>query len=261
MPDPSIADILRRLADQTPPSVPLDRRPAVMRQPTIPETVNDLLLQFYQAAAEHPIGRISDALGLSDVQGMAHPIPGPSMLLSQIGGKTGRGIRSAENLARARAMGFHANMPLYHGTASDIRAFDLATGGRTSASSVGPMGVSTTGNPELAAEFADRAARSGNGQNILPLLHRANRPAQIDLTGQETNHQIAATVAQAWEDGYDAVLIRNYTSPRGTIGQVVIVKDPAQLRSRFAAFDPSKILSPDLLASLGGATVVGASMD
>lgn len=110
----------------------------------------------------------------------------------------------------------------------------------------------------MAEEFANQAAGSGNGQNILPLFHRAERPARIDLTGTETNHQIAATLDEAWKSGYDAVLLTNYTSPGGLTGQqIIIVKDPAQLRSPFAAFDPAKRSSADLLAGAGGAIVAG----
>jgi hypothetical protein len=36
-----------------------------------------------------------------------------------------------------------------------------------------------------------------------------------------------------------------------------MVPDPSQVRSRFAAFDPAKIGSPDLLAGIGGAGLLG----
>lgn len=53
-------------------------------------------------------------------------------------------------------------------------------------------------------------------------------------------------------------LFRNHTAPDGqTKKNVLIVRDPAQLRSRFAKFDPVKINSSDLLAGLFGAGATG----
>jgi hypothetical protein len=63
-------------------------------------------------------------------------------------------------------------------------------------------------------------------------------------------------LADAWDQGYDAVLLTNYPSPGGKTGQqILVVKDPAQLRSRWAACDPRAITSADLLAGLGAAAV------
>ena len=166
-------------------------------------------------------------------------------------------------MSRAQSMEFRLNMPLYHGTAQEISAFDLARGGRTTGSPVGSLGVSTARSPDVAEEFADMAAHrwaGGSGQNILPLFHRAQRPARIDLTGHETNQQIAATLQDAWDKEYDAVLFTNYTTPSGVTGQqIVVVKNPAQLRSPQAAFDPRKRNSSDLLAGLSLPLAAGAA--
>lgn len=72
----------------------------------------------------------------------------------------------------------------------------------------------------------------------------------IDLQGNERDHEVAATLAQAWDDGFDAILMRNYTTPNGGKDQVLVVKDPAQLRSIFAKFDPKNVTSDDLLAGV-----------
>jgi hypothetical protein len=109
------------------------------------------------------------------------------------------------------------------------------------------------------AEFAQMAAeRSGGNTQIFPLLHRTDKPAAIDLDGTETRHEIAATLAQAWDDGYDAVTVKNYNTARGKTN-LLVVRDPAQLRSPAATFDPAQRDSSDLLAGIGGvAAGVGA---
>lgn len=154
-------------------------------------------------------------------------------------------------LARAQEMGFRTNMPLYHGTAANFDAFDLSRGGATSRSDVGQVGVSVARNPEVANEFAELAARRTHGDpSVLPLLHRAERPARITLDGSETNLEVAATLREAWDRGYDAVLLKNYTTPGGRTGEdIIIVKDPSQLRSPQAAFDPAQRSSANLLAA------------
>lgn len=151
-------------------------------------------------------------------------------------------------------------MPLYHGTAGDIKGFETGRSGSTSGSPAAPLGVFAARNPAVAEEFADLAAAKGpgNGQNILSLLHRSARPARLDLQGSETGEEIAATLADAWDHGYDAVLMTNYTSPKGLSGQqIVVVKDPAQLRLPTAAFDPTQRERADLLASLAPLAVAG----
>jgi hypothetical protein len=79
----------------------------------------------------------------------------------------------------------------------------------------------------------------------------------LTLQGGEKNHEIAATLAQAWDDGYTSVLLKNYTSPGGKKGDILVVRDPNQLRSPYAAFDPARRDSADLLASFGGGGVLG----
>jgi len=163
-------------------------------------------------------------------------------------------------LGRAQQMGFMTDMPLYHGMAGPLEGggFDLSRGGNVMGSPVGLLGVSAATDPSTAAEFASQAARKAgdaSGESIVPLLHRAEKPAVIDLTGDELDMEMAATIQNAWDDGYDSLLIRNYTTPDGRKGNFVLVKDPSQLRSPHARFNLAEKLSPNLLAGTAAAAV------
>jgi hypothetical protein len=125
------------------------------------------------------------------------------------------------------------------------------------------LGVWTEVRPSgIADEFAQTAAeRSGGNAQIYPLYHRADQRAVIHLSGDEKNHEIAATLADAWDRGFDAVMLRNYTSPGGKTGDILVVRDPSQLRSPFATFDPEKRQSSNLLAGIAGIAGGSAAYD
>jgi hypothetical protein len=109
----------------------------------------------------------------------------------------------------------------------------------------------------IAEEFAEMAAgTTGGNPQVYSLLHRAEKPVSITLTGDEQNHEIAATLDYLWSKGHDAVMLKNYTSPAGRSGDILVVKDPAQLRSPYAKFDPAKRSSANLLSGVAGAGVL-----
>lgn len=174
----------------------------------------------------------------------------------------------ASRMARARGMGFNP-AAVYHGTASKdgsiFPEFDPRYSGRVSGSHAAREGVSVATRPDVANEFASLAAqRSGGDPAVMPLMYRSDRRAALTLDGSETNLEVAATLNQAFRDGgYDAVVLRNYTTPNGSNGHdVVVVRDPSQLRSVNAAFDPSRKSSANLLASRLGllsGTAAGAA--
>ncbi len=164
-----------------------------------------------------------------------------------------------ERIKEAKGMGFFTDMPLYHGTNKDFEKFNLFEGEdptrSVSRSPVGNLGVSLATDPKLANEFASRAG--GEGMNVIPVLHRAKNPISIDLDGSESNEEIFATVSDAWKRGFDSIKFNNYTTKQGGSGQsFVLVKDPNQVRSVNAAFDPKKKMSPNLLAGATGATIL-----
>ena len=77
----------------------------------------------------------------------------------------------------------------------------------------------------------------------------------IDARGAAEG-EIQASLKKAWDQRYDAVMVKNYTSPDGRTGTVLVVKDLAQLRSPNARFDPAKRDSSDLLAGVAGAGIL-----
>jgi len=77
----------------------------------------------------------------------------------------------------------------------------------------------------------------------------------IDARGAAEG-EIQASLKKAWDQGYDAVMVKNYISPDGRRGTILVVKDLAQLRSSNARFDPTKRDSSDLLAGVAGAGIL-----
>lgn len=167
-------------------------------------------------------------------------------------------MSNSARIGRAKEMGMRTGMPLYHGTNQDISQFSLERGGEVSRSPVGKLGVSLATDPDTASEFANLAG--SEGANVIQAYHRASKPVRIQLEGGETNLEVAATVQEAWDQGFDAIKFDNYTTPGGEKGRsFVLVKDPSQIRSVNAAFDPAKKESANLLASaLPGALGIGA---
>jgi hypothetical protein len=144
------------------------------------------------------------------------------------------------------------------GATSGLASEDVARApsGATARSSV-HIGATAPGLPggrgvwtSLAAEPAQMPAASD------ALLHRADRPAAMDVAGA-AEHEIQAALQDAWGAGHDAVMLRNYTRPGGENPEnVIVVRDLSQLRSPNAAFDPTRKFSPELLASMGGLSVI-----
>jgi hypothetical protein len=211
---------------------------------------------------------------LESLIGLAGPPLGKAGLIGMLAAASERGAGSvarraaalamdeASRLARAREMGFDPNLRFYHGTAADFTAFNPEKAVATSGAEPARMGVWAARNPEVAAEFAEMAANNSQaGQRLIPLVHRADKRAVLTLDGSETNQEIAATLGHAWDNGYDAVVMRNYTSPGGRNPEdILVVKGANQLRSPNAAFDPAKKDSGNLLASLAGLGLVGAGI-
>jgi hypothetical protein len=107
-------------------------------------------------------------------------------------------------------------------------------------------------NPEI-------QATEGAAIPPAPIWHRAERLFPLDARGLK-DAEIQASLKEAWDQGHDAVMLRNYTSPGGRSGDILVVKDPAQLRSPNAKFDPAKRNSNDLSASIAALLGSGAAV-
>lgn len=100
------------------------------------------------------------------------------------------------------------------------------------------------------------------GPETVQLWHRTARPVAADVH-QASLPEIHATLMSAWDAGFDAVLLRNYTTPAGKTTNVFVVKDQSQLRAPSAKFDPAKRMSPDIFAGIAGLAALpgGGSLD
>lgn len=158
---------------------------------------------------------------------------------------------------RAKAMGFDTDKTFYHGTRSDIPAFDKSKiGSRFDYS----FGTHTTNSPNEASIYADsddminsmnqwnpRASTAKDvekGANVMPLLandskamiYRTDHPAASMASDLDRSDVIGKI------DDFESVLIKAKSG-----NQNFIALNPNQLRSRFAAFDPARRNEADLL--------------
>lgn len=163
-------------------------------------------------------------------------------------------------LQRAKEIGFDDRVMWYHGTAApDINAFDRARGGSNiGQGSPGELGIFLSADPEVASGFAQSATPflPGRAPNVMPVRFRLpeerRKIASFDLKGAWDQDSVYATIKQAWDDGYEAVLMRNYKDPRTEkLATNIVVRDPSRLRSPFAQFDPRRKFDNNLMAGLG----------
>ena len=149
-------------------------------------------------------------------------------------------------MQRAKEQGFDTSKIMYHGTGGNIKAFDLSFGGQTSRSEVGKLGVSLSDAPLIANEFAGMAGRRElKNANVMQLLYKPGKQLEINLP----DAGLVDTIKKAWADGYDSVRFNNYRTPLGYKGNVYIIRNPSDIRSIYAAFEPSQQGSSDILYS------------
>jgi len=125
---------------------------------------------------------------------------------------------------RAKAMGF--DIPTYHGTNADITRFDPNLSG----DHVQYMkGIFTADNPELASNYGDR---------VMPLLQKKGITLEDKRAARKAGKELP-------------IIDSIYDKERG----ILVTKDPRNIRSRFAPFDPMKKNSANILAG----TLIGAT--
>jgi hypothetical protein len=179
----------------------------------------------------------------------------PRGVLAAGGARRPLPMDTASRLARADAMG--NRIPVFHGTNREINpGFSLEPPHRATSGMSAREGVWTVASPEVAGQHADWAAgflpgtAEAAGQNILPLLGRSTRPVTIRLQPGDDDRILTGAIRDAWDQGYDAVRVLNYPNLSTGASEVAwVFKNPNQLRSPFAKFDPTQRDSSDLMAS------------
>jgi hypothetical protein len=190
---------------------------------------------------------------------------------------------------RAKAMGF--DTPAYHGTNNDIAEFDTGRSGAKTGNPNARLGIFTTPNTQEASRYAEAWGKEGG--NVMPLMIRSGSTYQMPYTelddlamapyrammadpnynpdsvvkfGDMAGQKAAAERLRGYDqagidavalyrekllaDGYDTAVVL-----KGKPMEEIITFDPANIRSRFAAFDPAKRNSPNIMAGAAGATI------
>ena len=166
---------------------------------------------------------------------------------------------------RAEAMGF---IDAYHGTTQGARKEQLRN-----------AELWATDNPKVANTYATGRPEFGRpeGQTVMPLSVRLENPMVIDAPFGASWRQIDTALPNdpevlpystdmlsdiAKKQGYDSLVVKNVFDvgggkiPKSQKGQDALtgttyaVFDPAQVRSRFAAFDPKRRSEADILAGV-----------
>lgn len=202
-------------------------------------------------------------------------------------------------LSRAKEIGFNTEVPLYHGTGSNIEAFEK----RNPIFDTDHNGFWFTSNPEQANTFAETTVTSKipdniqdklnehyhenykflpeehplheenaikqiiahnvlerktadelglGGDNVIPAYLKMKNPYIIDMThlGDDVAER-TKILNKAKENGHDGVIFKNSEDyagyrPDRPKGDVHVVFDPTQIRSKYAAFDPDKKTSSNI---------------
>jgi hypothetical protein len=153
---------------------------------------------------------------------------------------------------RARAMGFDIDTIRYHGSDKDIYAFDPAKFGKNDQGWYG-RGITTDTDPEIASGYANYN-EAENGQAVYPLLTRGK---YMDWPEGQQPFASAKDSIQGTKDiqglGYQGTRMTNDRDLYGNtpqIGTEQVTFNPANVRSRFAAFDPMRRNEADILAGV-----------
>ena len=168
---------------------------------------------------------------------------------------------------RAKAMGFDINNPLYHGTTSDITAFDPKKIGKNFKEMSG--GIYSTTSPFEAnqyTKFDPIYNLDKSGGNIIPLFAKNKDVLDVNVNDifvtKYLDKNIDKLVKKAELKNKKAIFAQPlqqrtelinemYGLPSSNFDNInnYIALDPSQYRSKFAAFDPARANEPDLLAA------------
>jgi hypothetical protein len=202
-------------------------------------------------------GRGALSLGLSSLG--AGATTAPRGALAAGGAISHLAMDTASRDARARGMGFLSHpgtddfVTVYHGTNKEISpGFLLNPPTRATNAASAEAGIWTSESPSVAQGYAEHAARAGEGEaNVLPLRVRAHNIGTLHPTPELTELQVLGALRDAWDAAYDAVRVPFPSTLEGLPATTNwVVKEPSQLRSPSAVFDPTKRDSSDLMAGI-----------
>jgi hypothetical protein len=166
---------------------------------------------------------------------------------------------AASRMARAREMGF--TQDAYHASPS-MRADRLTEfrPGREGGSFFYRNPADTNAFGEAYFQPFDTHGRVGGGYAVVPAMVNPGRQTILDFTEiapdmvwtPQAAKPLTERIKGVKADGYDSVILRNIIEPDTGVGaDQLIMLSPENIRSRFAAFDPAKRNSADLLAGYG----------
>ena len=195
-------------------------------------------------------------------------------------------MASLARMQRASDQGF--TIDAYHGTAEDITEFGVPPPFR--AGMRNDDAVFLTAEPDLANSYAMNKGRRGTsdesmpsmfakspdryreGANVMPVKVRLSNPLVFDAKGKLWSKVWPDAMLAAKRGGHDGVVMKNVDDwGDGTMGRearsaadklrgferaprtVYAVFDSKNIRSKFAAFDPSQSDSSKLLAAIPAA--------
>lgn len=174
----------------------------------------------------------------------------------------------ASRMARAAEQGYDVDKTWYRGDFPNLSRFGADSGSQSV-----PGNIFLSSNERLAGRYAKTGRPydmmnppKSEGDGVYSLLARRGNSLEIDAGGNDwlevptsatkaiSNHfptgvgQTDRVAEAARKEGFDSLLVRDVLDQHGDGNQLVIF-NPANIRSRFAAFDPAKKDSADLLAS------------
>ena len=99
--------------------------------------------------------------------------------------------------------------------------------------------------------------KTQEGSNVMPIALRYKKPYVYDYEGSSyRDESYSDLIDKALAGGHDALILKNTYDPGVGPAKLVdigVVFDPAQIRSRFAKFNPENIQSSDITKAKGGA--------
>jgi hypothetical protein len=228
-----------------------------MSGPAQPQPAADTLTAVIEAL----VGAMGlGGFGAPGVQGANHDTKATRVgellgaVLPMGGAKRALDMSHAARMKRATEQGYGINA--FHGTARDVRAFDNDALGAATGHPTASLGHYFSTDPKDAASWAGKGLNP-TGRNVMPVKLKVANPYRMsadEWQAIQSSGDAAAAAARMKALGHDGIAIGN-----GSGGDWVVAFEPSQIRSRFAAFDPARSNSSDLLAGLGALMTSGAA--